>query len=79
MHPGGVIEVSGVFIHLDGHSEAPLCSAIKQMSSAVKCVSLYCGWRGSPVIFDSSPSPALAALTTSETQKGSGGDILKSI
>lgn len=48
MHPGGVIEISGVSIQLDGHSGAPLSSAIKQMSSAVKCVSLYCRWRGSP-------------------------------
>lgn len=78
MHPGRLTEALRVFIQLDGHSEAPLCSTIKQMSSAVKCVSLYCRWRGSPVIFDSSLAPALAAVTTSETQKGNGGDILKS-
>lgn len=72
MHPVGVIEVSGVFIQLDGHSGTPLCSAIKQMSSAVKCVSLYCYRRGSPAIFDMSLLPALAAAATSETQKGNG-------
>lgn len=78
MHPGGVIEVLGVFIQLDGHSGAPLWSAIKQMSSAVKCVSLYCRWRGTLAIFDSSLSLALAAGATSETPKGNGGDNLKS-
>lgn len=78
MHPGGLTEATGVFIQLDGHSEASLCSAIKQMSTAVKCLSLYCRWKGSPVIFDLSLAPALAAATASETQKGNGGDILKS-
>lgn len=78
MHPGEVIEVLGVFIQLDGHSGAPLWSAIKQMSSAVKCVSLYCRWSGTLVIFDSSLSLALTAGTTSETPKGNGRDNLKS-
>lgn len=75
MHPGGVIEVLGVFIQLDGHSGAPLWSAIKQMSSAVKCVSLYCRWRGTLVIFDSSLSLALEAGTTLHIKKEMGETI----